>query len=266
MSKEIKKITEKGIKKVEPYESFCFVFDEIAEKTEHERVKYGNWHKFIKTIWKNGGLKPESLVDFACGTGSNSVIYAKEGLKVYGIDKSKGMLAVAKKKSKNLNITFIHGSFMDFKLPCKVDAAICLDFSTNYLLSKEEFIKFINRVFDVLDDNGIFIFDFKPCEAFLKKELHVKDDNFSFDCMFDIKNKPFVNVEMKIKVKDKNKNEIKEYLEKHLERGYNIDEMKEIVSKTKFKLIGFFDDCKFQEPKNDSELIQVVLRKIKKES
>jgi ubiquinone/menaquinone biosynthesis C-methylase UbiE len=169
------------------------------------------------------------------------------------------MLKIAKSKRKNLDIKYIEASFSNFKIPTKVDTALCLDFSTNYILSNKDFVRFLKRVYNFLKPGGIFIFDFKPTEAYLKKELHLKKRKFSFDCVFDIKNKPFVNADMRVTIKKGKEN--LSFIENHLERGYNLKEMKNIVNKTNFDIIGFFDNCRFHDPSKNCELIQVALRK-----
>ncbi len=241
-------------KKVKPYDGFSLVFDNVVKKK-----KYTKWYRFIREIWNMNKLKPKTLVDLACGTGNNSIIYAKKNIKVQGIDQSKKMLKIARSKKGNRDIKYTLASFDNFKIPAKVDAAICLDFSTNYILSKRYFVKFLKRVYTSLKPGGIFIFDFKPTEAYLKKELHLKKKRFSFDCVFDIKNKPFVKADIIVNIIKGKKN--MSFIEKHLERGYNLKEMKKIVNKTDFDIIGFFDNCNPKEPAEECELIQVALRK-----
>ena len=85
---------------------------------------------------------------------------------------SNEMLEQARKKS--TEVTFLPGHFLNFILPEKVDAALCLDFSVNYILRPDEFREFFKRVHHHLNSGGIFIYDVKPTEAFLKKEKHFK--------------------------------------------------------------------------------------------
>ncbi len=55
------------------------------------------------------------VLEVACGTGEQALLYAREGAEVIGLDISRGMLTKAKKKPKNLGsryagkLTFMHG-------------------------------------------------------------------------------------------------------------------------------------------------------------
>ncbi len=53
-----------------------------------------------------GCVKGKKILDVGCGTGRYSIPLAKKGAEVHGIDISEGMLEVAKRKSKGLNIKY----------------------------------------------------------------------------------------------------------------------------------------------------------------
>ena len=52
----------------------------------------------IKKIIKDNLSKPSSLIDLGCGTGKYSNLLTKLKLNVVGVDRSKEMLKIAKKK------------------------------------------------------------------------------------------------------------------------------------------------------------------------
>ena len=137
----------------DPYDGFSRVFDKVVSK-----AKYEKWEAWIRSVWLKHNFSPKSLVDLACGTGINSIRFAKYIPEVFGVDSSKSMLTEA--RIKKCQVHFLHGYFLNFRLPTKVDAAICLDFSTNYILRKEEFVEFLERVHEHLNKGGIFVFDF----------------------------------------------------------------------------------------------------------
>ena len=200
-------------------------------------------------------LKPENrVIDIACGTGINSIRFSKEGIKVIGIDSSLDMLKIAKNKVSSAQ--FFYGNFLNFNIPNNVDSAICFDFSTNYILTKKDFKNFLNRVYKCLNANGIFIFDFKPLASFAKEEKHLNKD-FIFDWTCQISNSPIINIGIKIVTKDGGKFE-----ERHVERGYKIDEIKNMIAETKFKLVRAYDNCLRTTPNDNSKLVQIVLRKL----
>src|SRR3989344_4658230 len=175
----------------EPYEGFSKVFDRVVSPE-----KYDRWEKWIRETWTKNGFSPKSLLDMACGTGINSARFARDGMEVFGVDNSPEMLDEAVKKK--IPATFIRGHFLNFAVPKKVDAAICLDFSTNYILRQDEFVEFLNNVYESLNDGGMFIFDLKPIKAFPRKEKHLKAEDFSFDWVCSIENAPFAVIDIRI--------------------------------------------------------------------
>lgn len=233
----------------DPYEGFSKIFDKVVSK-----AKYDKWEAWIQAVWAKNNFSPKTILDIACGTGINAIRLSKLGIDVYGVDSSESMLEQARKK--NSEIKFLKGHFLNFSIPSKVDGAICFDFSTNYILRSNEFIDFLNRVYDVLNENAIFIFDFKPAQAFFKKEKHLQEADFTFDWTCNIRHEPFVIVDMKISLAT---GEV--FNERHIERGYNLDEIMQIIKSTKFKILEIYDNCELKTPDENSELIQCVLRK-----
>lgn len=234
------------------YDFFSMIFDDVVLKE-----KYLRWEEFILRVWYNHDWSPDSLLDLACGTGNNLEIYAKRGIFVYGVDKSVKMLKKAAEKKISGKYQLLESSFSDFRINTLVDAAICLDFSTNYILSASEFVRFLDRVYAYLASGGIFVFDFKPTKAFPAKNLIKKVGRYEFNCIFDISNSPLVNAQ--ITVSDLEAGIV--YKELHEERGYDIEEIQTIVERSKFKNCKMYDNCKIRDPSPDCELIQVVVRK-----
>jgi len=233
----------------DPYQEFSKIFDRVASAQ-----KYVKWQQWINDVWTKHGLSPKSLLDLACGTGNNAIRFSHQGLKVFGVDSSQGMLNEA--RAKKSNVQFSYGNFLNFLLPQTVDAVICLDFSTNYILRFDEFAEFINRVYASLNSGGIFIFDFKPVNSFVKKEKHLKENDFIFDWVCNTHFTPFVVIDMNIALANG-----RTFQERHIERGYNVQEIKQVVSATKFSLLEVYDDCILKTPNDNSELIQLVLKK-----
>ena len=237
------------MKLADPYKGFSNVFERIVSVE-----KYDRWEALIRSVWKKNSFSPRSLVDLACGTGLNGVRFSKE-LEVFGVDSSASMLERAKEKGSS--VEFLKGNFLNFILPKNVDAALCLDFSTNYILRTDEFVEFLNRVESCLNEGGLFILDFKPTQAFKKKERHLEEKEFVFDWKCNVEHAPFVIIDIEVKMK-----EGETFKERHIERGYSWDEMKKIIEGSNFYLKEVYDNCTLKEPAESSELIQVVLQKV----
>ena len=62
-------------------------------------VDYAGILDYIEALLRERGKRPETVLDLACGTGSLSVLLARRGYRVTGVDMSEDMLAVASEKA-----------------------------------------------------------------------------------------------------------------------------------------------------------------------
>jgi SAM-dependent methyltransferase len=125
---------------------------------------FAEFKKDIKR-WQIG-----SHADLACGTGDFVSLMSDKGVASIGFDNSKAMLNIAKKRYPNLN--FKYGDMREFSLENEVDLITCLYDSINHLLNFKEWKSVFNSVYDNLNKNGKFLFDFNSIE-FIKKEEEV---------------------------------------------------------------------------------------------
>lgn len=115
--------------------------------------------KFFERLFKKFNKKVKNILDVACGTGRFSIEFAKKGYEVVGIDLSKEMLKVAKKKSGNLKIDYRVADMRKFKSKTKFDCVICPFSSLLHLNTEEDVIKALKNFRQNLNKNGILIFD-----------------------------------------------------------------------------------------------------------
>lgn len=232
----------------DPYVGFSKVFDKVVSDK-----KYDKWEIWIKQVWEKFDFSPQSLLDLACWTWKNSIRFSKY-CQVVWIDSSKFMIEQAAKNYTNIDFLLWH--FLNFTLSYKVDCAICLDFSTNYILRSSEFIDFLNRVYDNLNDWWMFIFDFKPTKSFVKKERHLQESDFEYKWVCNSDYSPFVIIDITVDLKNWQITQ-----ERHIERWYELDEILDIIKSTKFTLLEIYDNCISKEIDENSDLVQLVLRK-----
>jgi demethylmenaquinone methyltransferase/2-methoxy-6-polyprenyl-1,4-benzoquinol methylase len=94
------------------------MFDTVAESYDrtNDLLSFGQdriWRKRVLKV-----VKPESgqtILDLAAGTGSSSVVFAKEGVKVIASDFSEGMLAVGRKRHPELEFVYADATKLPFK-------------------------------------------------------------------------------------------------------------------------------------------------------
>lgn len=139
------------------YESLAVSYDRLTSDVPYEKML-----DFVRMILTERGKSPRSVLDLACGTGAMSVLLAKSGYEVTGVDMSEEMLTVASEKAWALsdNRPFFARQRMErLHLPQPVDLALCCLDSVNYLTNPEDCRETFRRVFAALKPGGLFIFD-----------------------------------------------------------------------------------------------------------
>lgn len=100
-----------------------------------------------------------NLVDLGCGTG-DAVHYLEDYIHFYkGVDHSPDMIEIAKHKFPSKD--FVVGDILDYKDDNNIKYNIVLSAADtiNHLLDKSYWDTFFDNAFDLLDMNGVFIFD-----------------------------------------------------------------------------------------------------------
>lgn len=114
-------------------------------------------NQLIETILKKHGVK--TVLDLACGTGSQVFWLAKCGYEIIGADINSKMLKVAigKAKREKLALKFLKGDMRTIKVG-KFDAVITI-FNAVGHLTKLDFEEAMRNIASNLKDGGLYIFD-----------------------------------------------------------------------------------------------------------
>ena len=171
------------------YEKFAKYYDLLELDSS---IGYNEINAFLEQLFKDFNVK--EVVDFTCGTGSQSLYFAKQGYKIVASDLSKEMLKIAKQKAKlyltkNTDIKFKHGDIRTSQFG-EFDAAISIFNSIGHL-SKEDLGKALRNVANNLKPKGLYIFDIFNFD-FMKK---YKGFGFEFiDCTTEYAGKKYVRL------------------------------------------------------------------------
>ncbi|MBL7870579.1 MAG: methyltransferase domain-containing protein [Cyclobacteriaceae bacterium] len=113
----------------------------------------------ITNIWTN--QTGRNVIDIGCGSGILASILVANDFSVTGVDISNDILEIARKRAPSAK--FIHASLHNFEFsPCDIVTAIgepinyLFDHKSNY----ESCFIFFNKVYNNLEGNGLFVFDF----------------------------------------------------------------------------------------------------------
>ncbi|MDD6659337.1 MAG: class I SAM-dependent methyltransferase [Eubacteriales bacterium] len=238
------------------YNIFAEFYDDLTQNVEYEKIA-----KYVSSFFKKYYPSGKTVLDLACGTGTLSKLLNEEGYNIIGIDLSDDMLCIASSKSVD-NASFIKGDISSFALPQKVDYCVCSLDSINHLKSIEQVGECFNCVYNSLVDGGIFVFD---VNTVYKHKNVLKDNTFVFDeenffLSWDNEYLGENTVRILLDFFVFNGVNYDRFSEEFCEKAYEISELENKLNK--FKILGVYDELTLTEPKNDSERIYFVCKKV----
>ena len=137
---------------------------------------------FSKLIRRHTGKKAKLLLDLACGTGSLSWQFARQGYEVIGVDASPDMLSQAAQKAEVFSGVrpplFLCQRMEKLDLYGTVDACVCALDSINHLPSPQALSEVFDRVGLFLRPAGVFVFD---VNTRYKHERILADNTFVYE-------------------------------------------------------------------------------------
>ena len=125
--------------------------------------------KFLSEDIKSG----DNVLDLACGTGEYSIALSKLGSSVIGVDLNGEMIKIAQEKTKDLNVSFIEKDMTklnDFQNR-KNNLIFCIGNSIVHLNSKNRIEKFIQEIYNALEDNGVMVIQTINFDRILKYNI-----------------------------------------------------------------------------------------------
>lgn len=138
------------------YGEFAQVYDALMDD-----VDYPAWAEYYLALMRSKGVEPASIAECACGTGSLSVLFAGQGLRVIGVDASADMLrmAVDKARRHGVAIPFIQQDMQALLLHHPVDAVLATCDGVNYLCAPQAVRAFFKAAYASVKPGGGLFFD-----------------------------------------------------------------------------------------------------------
>lgn len=115
----------------------------------------------IEAAARAGRPQPGSMVELGCGPGQYCREFARREVKSFGVDLSPEMVRYASEKctEEKLNCEIIEADFRAFKLPARVDLAVCMMNTFTYLLTNRDIIDHLGAVADCLNPDGLYLIE-----------------------------------------------------------------------------------------------------------
>ena len=113
----------------DPYDRLAPAYDVLSAGYDHER-----WLTELLALLSEHGLRGRRVLDVGCGTGKSVVPLLRRGFAVTGVDRSAGMLEVARARLGD-DVELVRADMRE--LPClgAFDLVACLDDGVNHLLT-----------------------------------------------------------------------------------------------------------------------------------
>jgi len=242
------------------YEALAASYDRLTNDVDYEATV-----AFYNAILQREGLRPRTAVDLACGTGSVSVLLAKQGIRVTGVDMSEEMLTVAMEKSMELANPpqFVCQRLEQLWLPRGVDLAVCALDSLDYITDPIACAQAITRVYKALNPGGIFIFDVNTPE-----KLRAMDDQVFLDedddvyCVWRGEFDEESNIcSYAMDLFQRRGNLWERSFEEHREYAYSEEQLVGYLKAAGFTHIAVYADRKFEAPGPGEQRIYIKARK-----
>lgn len=243
------------------YKNFAYVYD-----TFMDNIPYDDWSKYIAYLFEKYHIDSGNLVELGCGTATLALQLVNYGYSIIGIDNSDDMLNIAAKKTANTpDIALQLQDMRDLLLDSTYDGFYCVCDSLNYLLSREDILDTFHCIKKYLRKNGIFIFDMKTIHFY----QNCLGDQIFCDhqeaCSYVWENAFFEDdcinqYDLTLFVRQDDSNLYEKFNEVHHQRGYNLEEIIDLLSLAGLEYVTSYDAFTEEPPKDDSERIYIIAR------
>ena len=242
------------------YHALAESYDRLTNDVDYEATV-----DFYMQILTKEGVKPRTVVDLACGTGSVTEILARRGFPVIGVDMSEEMLTVATMKTMDLKPRpmFSCQLLQELRLPKAVDMAVCALDSLDYILDPRDCKEAIRRAYKCLNPGGIFIFDVNTPEKLRAMDGQVfLDEDDDVYCVWRGEFDEETNIcSYGMDLFQRHGEAWERSFEEHQEYAYTREQLTEYLKDSGFTAIHVYGDREFREPVPGEQRIYFSARK-----
>ncbi|MBK5243282.1 class I SAM-dependent methyltransferase [Clostridium sp.] len=244
------------------YKEFAHIYDKLINSD----IDYKTWALNILNICSENNIDCDSYLDLACGTGNLTVEIASEFKYIWAVDLSSDMLSEAEQKMREIGIKakFICQDICLLNLNNTFNLITCCLDSSNYILEEENFKKYLLGAYDLLKDDGLFIFDINSYYK-LTSVLGNNTYNYDSDDVVYVWENYLENdiVDMNLIFFVKEGQVYRRFDEHHEERAYSEEYIEKVLKEIGFEVLKKLDNYEEKVVERDTERICYVLKKLK---
>ena len=197
-------------------------------------------------------------------SGNLTIEIANSFKNIWAVDLSSDMLSQAEKKMREelIKAKFVCQDICLLNLNNKFNLITCCLDSSNYILEEENFKKYLLGVYNLLQNDGLFIFDLNSYYK-LTTVLGNNIYNYDSDDVVYIWENYLENdtVEMNLTFFVKEGQVYRRFDEMHLERAYKEEYVESLIKEIGFKIIKKMDSYEDKAVNDKTERICYVLKK-----
>jgi len=242
------------------YKEFAHIYDRLINSD----INYKAWALNILSICSENNIDYDSYLDLACGTGNLTMEIASKFKHIWAVDLSSDMLSEAERKMREAGMSakFICQDICSLNLNNTFSLITCCLDSSNYILEKENFKKYLLGAYNLLKDNGLFIFDINSYYK-LTNVLGNNTYNYDSDDVVYIWENYLENdvVDMNLIFFVKEGQVYRRFDEHHAERAYSEEYVDSVLKEIGFQVIKKIDNYENKVVNMSTERICYVLKK-----
>lgn len=231
------------------YQHMAYIYDKFMSDAPYE-----SWTSFAEKMFERADGQIRQIADLGCGTGEITSRLAKQGYSLVGIDNSSEMLSHAEQKAfdQKLEIQWIQQDLRCLEGLNNFDAAISFCDVINYITTPGEVKSVFQNVFNLLNDQGLFLFD-------VHSLFHVENNmvNHTFADVTDEtsyiwfceQGEETGDMYHDLTFFVSENNHYIKFSESHFQKVFSIDLYKKLLKESGFKINGVYSDFKIDKNK-----------------
>ena len=241
-----------------PYSAIARGYDLIME-----HVDYVFWAEYTDQLLWQFHEQPLSIRELGCGTGTFALHLQPLGPYDYtATDISPQMVEEARKKARQQHIplNFYIEDFSAFTVDTPHDVIILLYDGLNYLLEEDAVASLFHCCYKALKPQGLFFFDQSTPANSINNEAYFSDEG-SMDGFSYIRRSDYNRTTMLHTTTFEITSSNNTFFEKHVQRAYELDAIKQLLLKTGFHIEAAFDGFSAKLASPESERIHWLVRR-----
>lgn len=230
------------------YQSLAASYDALTGDVGYEQRA-----AFLQRLFARAERKVTRVLDLACGTGSITLLLSRAGYELVGVDASPDMLAQARAKFDDRPPLLLCQPMQRLSLGSEgVDAAVCCLDSINYLTRPQDVQSTFRRVYESLNEGGVFVFDVHSVQKMAALDGQVwLDETDDVYCVWRTEFRPRAGMlDYWVDLFTRGGTGTwRRSMEEHHQRAYPVDELCAWLHEAGFAHVKTHGDCRLRAPR-----------------